>query len=71
MIEETLQKSSEIKDKKILSLESRLEESKNRNMKLQEDLRTAKRESEILKQRHEEESAEKVVFDSKKEGKDR
>ncbi|BFZ12289.1 hypothetical protein BsWGS_15328 [Bradybaena similaris] len=71
MIEETLQKSSEIKDKKILSLESRLEESKNRNMKLQEDLRTAKRESEILKQRHEEESAEKVVFDSKTEGKDR
>ncbi|XP_005102971.3 girdin [Aplysia californica] len=55
MIEETLQKSNELKEEKIRSLESRLEESKNRNTKLQESLRGARQECEVLKQRCEEE----------------
>lgn len=71
MIEETLQKSTELKEKKIWALEARLEESKNRNSKLQEDLRSAKRESEVLKQRLEEEMAEKAVVDDKREERER
>lgn len=55
MIEETLKKSNELKDEKIRSLEIRLDESKNRNLKLQDELRSTKSETEILKQRIEEE----------------
>ncbi|XP_055879574.1 girdin-like isoform X3 [Biomphalaria glabrata] len=55
MIEETLKKSNELKDEKIRSLEIRLDESKNRNLKLQDELRSTKSETEVLKQRIEEE----------------
>ena len=54
MIEDTLKKSSELKDEKIHALEARLEQSKSRNMKLQDELRLAQRETEGLKQRVEE-----------------
>ncbi|XP_071162644.1 girdin-like isoform X2 [Mytilus edulis] len=56
MMEEALVKNMEIKEDKILSLQSRLDESKNRNVRLQEELRILKRECESLKQRYEEES---------------
>ncbi|XP_052827724.1 girdin isoform X1 [Octopus bimaculoides] len=55
MMQDAIKKNTEIKEDKILSLESRLEESKNRNMKLQEELRSVKRDCESLKQRLEEE----------------
>ncbi|XP_070181839.1 girdin-like isoform X2 [Littorina saxatilis] len=57
LMQETLKKNSEIKDEKIQALETRLEESKNRNLKLQEELRQSRRESETVKQRYEEEVA--------------
>lgn len=40
----------------LYNLSGRLEESKNRNLKLQEEMRILKRECESLKQRYEEES---------------
>ena len=51
MIEETLAKSTELKEEKICALESRLEESKARNSRLQEQLMQARGECEVLKQR--------------------
>ncbi|CAL1530395.1 unnamed protein product [Lymnaea stagnalis] len=65
MIEETLKKSSELKDEKIRALEIRLDESKNRNLKLQDDLRSTKMETETLKQRLEEELDEKDGVDGR------
>ncbi|KAK3093661.1 hypothetical protein FSP39_018593 [Pinctada imbricata] len=59
MMEETLKRSMQIKEEKIHSLESRLEESKNRNQRLHEEVRIMKRECESLKQRFEEESMSK------------
>ncbi|XP_076464558.1 uncharacterized protein LOC143296482 [Babylonia areolata] len=57
LMQETLKKNSEIKDEKIQALETRLEESKKRNVKLQDELREVRRESEMVKQRYEEEVA--------------
>ncbi|GAB1601376.1 girdin-like isoform X3 [Argonauta hians] len=55
MMQDVIKKNTEIKEDKILSLESRLEESKNRNIKLQDELRLVKKDCESLKQRLEEE----------------
>ncbi|KAL5009181.1 hypothetical protein ScPMuIL_014762 [Solemya velum] len=55
LMEDALKRSMEIKEEKIQALQSRLEESKSRNIKLQDELRVLKRECESLKQRWEEE----------------
>ena len=54
-MEDALHKSMAIKEEKIHALESRLEESKSRNVRLQEELRDVKRRYEALQQRREEE----------------
>uniref|UniRef100_W5N6J6 Coiled-coil domain containing 88C n=1 Tax=Lepisosteus oculatus TaxID=7918 RepID=W5N6J6_LEPOC len=56
-IESTLKKTLEIKEEKIQSLESRLEESSSLNQQLRSDLTSVKRSLEALKQRQEEEEA--------------
>ncbi|XP_052767622.1 girdin-like isoform X3 [Mya arenaria] len=56
MMHEKLSQTVSLRDGEIHVLESRLEESKVRNMKLQNDLRVTRRECESLKQRMEEES---------------
>ncbi|XP_052272930.1 girdin-like isoform X2 [Dreissena polymorpha] len=58
-MQETLNKTIAMRDDTIQALESRLEESKNRNLRLQEDLRSTKRECESLKQRLEEDTLAK------------
>ncbi|XP_078260983.1 girdin-like isoform X8 [Rhinoraja longicauda] len=54
-LESTLNKSLEIKEEKIASLEARLEESTNLNQQLRHELKTVKKNYEALKQRQEEE----------------
>ncbi|MBN3296131.1 DAPLE protein, partial [Amia calva] len=56
-IESTLKKTLEIKEEKIHSLESRLEESSSLNQELRSELSSVKRNVEALKQRQEEEKA--------------
>ncbi|XP_039598269.1 protein Daple isoform X1 [Polypterus senegalus] len=56
-IESTLKRTLEIKEEKILSLESRLEESSSLNQQLRSELTSVKRNLEALKQRKEEEEA--------------
>ncbi|XP_046341956.1 girdin-like isoform X2 [Haliotis rufescens] len=55
MMEDAFKKSLDLKEQKIQLLESRLEESKSWNQRLNEELREARREAEMLKQRYEEE----------------
>ncbi|XP_066279311.1 girdin-like isoform X19 [Branchiostoma lanceolatum] len=54
-MESELKKSLEIKEEKVHALESRLNESVNRNQKLRDELRTLRREHEALQQKYEEE----------------
>lgn len=54
-MEEALKKGLEIKEEKIQSLQSRLQESVNRNGELREELCALKCQHEALKQRLEEE----------------
>lgn len=55
-MEETFRRTLEIKEEKVQALESRLDESKSRNLQLQNDLRDIKRSYEALQQRREEEA---------------
>lgn len=54
MAEKILTKDSDFKNETIWGLETRLDESKSMNFKLQEELRAAEIGSEVLKQRLEE-----------------
>uniref|UniRef100_A0A8C9SVG7 Coiled-coil domain containing 88C n=1 Tax=Scleropages formosus TaxID=113540 RepID=A0A8C9SVG7_SCLFO len=56
-IESTLKKTLEIREEKIQSLESRLEESSSLNLQLRTELTAVKKNLEALKQRQEEEEA--------------
>ncbi|KAL4630408.1 protein Daple-like [Arapaima gigas] len=56
-IESTLKKTLEIREEKIQSLESRLEESSSLNLQLRTELASVKKSLEALKQRQEEEEA--------------
>ncbi|KAI1895868.1 hypothetical protein AGOR_G00111190 [Albula goreensis] len=56
-IESTMKKTLQIREEKIQSLESRLEESSNLNKQLHADLTTTKRSLEALRQRQEEQEA--------------
>ncbi|XP_069946273.1 girdin isoform X2 [Cherax quadricarinatus] len=57
MLEETLKRSVEVREEKIVSLESRLAESVSRNKDLRNHLLEVKSELESLRQRHQEEDA--------------
>ena len=54
-MEKAFKNTLDIKEEKIHALESRLEESKNRNLELQDQLRNTKRSYEAFQQRREEE----------------
>uniref|UniRef100_A0AAY4B8G7 Calponin-homology (CH) domain-containing protein n=1 Tax=Denticeps clupeoides TaxID=299321 RepID=A0AAY4B8G7_9TELE len=56
-IESTLKQTLKLREEKIQSLESRLEESGNLNLELRTELSTVKKTLEALRQRHEEEAA--------------
>lgn len=60
-IESALKKTLELREEKIQSLESRLEESSSLNQQLRTELTTVKKNLEALKQRHEEEAAHSEI----------
>uniref|UniRef100_A0A8B9K1D0 Protein Daple n=1 Tax=Astyanax mexicanus TaxID=7994 RepID=A0A8B9K1D0_ASTMX len=60
-IESTLKKTLELREEKIQSLESRLEESSSLNQQLRTDLTTVKKTLEALRQRQEEEAAHSEI----------
>ncbi|KAK2878523.1 hypothetical protein Q8A67_019314 [Cirrhinus molitorella] len=60
-IESALKKTLELREEKIQSLESRLEESSSLNQQLRTDLSTVKKNLEALKQRQEEEAAHSEI----------
>ncbi|XP_030641772.1 protein Daple [Chanos chanos] len=60
-IESTLKKTLELREEKIQSLESRLEESSNLNQELRTELSTVKKSLEALRQRQEEEAAHSEI----------
>ncbi|XP_068240760.1 girdin isoform X2 [Palaemon carinicauda] len=68
MLEETLKHSVEVREEKIVSLETRLSESISRNKELRKELMEVKSEFETLQQRyHEEGAAAGVIEDVSKE----
>ncbi|XP_051578172.1 protein Daple [Myxocyprinus asiaticus] len=60
-IESALKKTLELREEKILSLESRLEESSSLNQQLRTELTTVKKNLEALKQRQEEEAVHSEI----------